>query len=49
MKLYEVNEALENLLLLLEPDPETGEVSADFDAVLADINALQMEKSRILE
>ena len=49
MKLYEVNEALENLLLLLEPDPETGEVSADFDSVLADINALQMEKSRILE
>lgn len=49
MKLYEVNEALENLLLLLEPDPETGEVSADFDSVLAEINALQMERSRILE
>lgn len=49
MKLYEVNEALENLLLLLEPDPETGEVSADFDSVLAEINALHMERSRILE
>ena len=49
MKLYEVNEALENLLLLLEPDPETGEVNADFDSVLAEINALQMERSRILE
>lgn len=49
MKLYEVNEALETLLMLLEPDPETGEVTADFDSVLADINALQMEKSRILE
>ena len=49
MKLYEVNEALENLLLLLEPDPETGEITADFDSVIEEINSLQMERSRILE
>ena len=49
VKLYEVNEALENLLMLLEPDPETGEITADFDSVIEEINSLQMERSRILE
>lgn len=49
MKLYEVNTALENLLLSLEPDPETGEITGDFDSVIEEIEALQMERSRILE
>jgi len=49
MKLYEVNEALENLFLTLEPDPETGEITGDIDSVMNEINALQMERSRILE
>lgn len=49
MKLYEVNEALENLFLSLEPDPETGEITGDIDSVMAEIDALQMERSRILE
>ena len=43
MKLYEVNEALENLFLSLEPDPETGEITGDIDSVMDEINALQME------
>lgn len=49
MKLYEVNEALENLFLALEPDPETGEITGDIESVIEEINALQMERSRILE
>jgi len=49
LKLYEVNEALENLFLSLEPDPETGEITGDIDSVSTEINALQMERSRILE
>ena len=28
MKLYEVNQEIEELMRQLEPDPETGEVSA---------------------
>ena len=49
MKLYEVNEAIQSLLLQLEPDPETGEIAMDDDAILAELNGLQMERSRILE
>ena len=49
MKLYEVNEAIQSLLLQLEPDPETGEIPMDDDAIIAELNGLQMERSRILE
>ena len=48
MKLYEVNEAIQSLLLQLEPDPETGEIAKDDDAILAELNGLQLERSRIL-
>ena len=47
MKLYEVNEAIQSLLLQLEPDPETGEIPMDDDAIIAELNGLQMERSRI--
>ena len=34
LKLYEVNEAIQSLLMQLEPDPETGEICMDDDAIL---------------
>lgn len=48
MKLYEVNRAIEELALKLDPDPETGEVAATED-ILNELDTLQMERSRILE
>lgn len=48
MKLYEVNRAIEELALKLDPDPETGEVTATED-ILNELDTLQMERSRILE
>lgn len=41
MKLYEVNQQLEELLAKLEPDPETGEILVDDDSIFAEIDALQ--------
>ena len=49
MKLYEVNQAITELLMKLEPDPDTGEVAATADDVLQQLDALQMKKSEILE
>ena len=48
MKLYEVNQAIEELLTQLDPDPETGEVTATED-ILLELDSLQMERNRILE
>ena len=48
MKLYEVNQGIEDLIAMLEPDPETGEVTAA-DEVMEQLHALEMERSRILE
>lgn len=48
MKLYEVNAAIQELLLMLEPDPETGEVAAT-DDIIEQLNHLEMERSAILE
>ena len=47
MKLYEVNQAIEGIFELLV-DPDTGELLPD-EALLAQLDALQMERSRILE
>lgn len=47
MKLYEVNQAIEEIFSLLT-DPETGEVIPD-EALLARLESLQMERSQILE
>lgn len=47
MKLYEVNQAIEGIFEMLV-DPETGEILPD-ETLLAQLDALQMERSRILE
>ena len=47
MKLYEVNQAIEDIFGLLV-DPETGEVIPD-ESLMAQLESLQMERSRILE
>ena len=47
MKLYEVNQAIEGIFEMLV-DPETGEILPD-ENLLMQLDALQMERSRILE
>ena len=49
MKLYEVNRQIEDLMLQLEPDPETGEIPANEDEVIARIDELAMRKEDILQ
>ena len=49
MKLYEVNQQIENLLTQLEPDPETGEIPANEDEIIAQINALALKREDILQ
>lgn len=49
MKLYEINDAIESLLAALTVDPETGEVPADVDDVIAQLDALSMERTAVLE
>ena len=49
MKLYEVNQQIEDLILQLEPDPETGEIPANEDEIIARINELGMKKKDILQ
>lgn len=48
MKLYDVNRQIEELLARLEPDPETGEIPADEDELIAQLNELAMERKDIL-
>ena len=47
MKLYEVNQMIEGIFEQLV-DPETGEIGEN-EALLAQLDSLQMERSRILE
>ena len=49
MKLYEVNQQIEALLRQLEPDPETGEIPANEEEIIAQINALALKRTDILE
>ena len=49
MKLYDINQQLETLILALEPDPETGEIPANEEDILAQINSLAMERMDILQ
>ena len=49
MKLYEINSELTALLDRLEPDPETGEVPADYEEIISEINALTLRKEEILQ
>lgn len=49
MKLYEINTSIQMLLEQLNPDPETGEVTADTDSIIEQLNSLQLERSAVLE
>ena len=49
MKLYEVNAAIQSTLDRLDFDPETGEIGENTEAVLDELDALEMERDRILE
>ncbi len=49
LKLYEVNQQLEELLIQLEPDPETGEVPANEEEILEKINTLALKREDILQ
>lgn len=50
MKLYEVNQAIEEAFSRLDFDPETGEIGENVDdEVWAELDTLQMERVRILE
>ncbi len=48
MKLYEVNEAIENIFEQLV-DPETGEVLSDSEELMERLDTLQMKRTEILE
>ena len=49
MKLYEVDRTIEELMRLLEPDPETGEIPANEDEIIAQIQNLSMDRMDILK
>lgn len=49
VKLYEINAAIAELTDLLDFDPETGEIGENFDIVMAQIDALNMERQSVLE
>ena len=49
MKLYEVNQQIEDLLNQLEPDPETGEIPANEDEIIIQINTLALKREDILQ
>ena len=49
MKLYEVNMAIQAALDRLDFDPETGEIGENTEAVLQELDSLEMERDRILE
>ena len=49
MKLYEVNQQIEDLLTQLEPEPETGEIPSNEDEIIAQINTLALKREDILQ
>ena len=49
MKLYEVNAEIEALLESLAPDPETGEVPANEDEIVARLHAMTERRMSILQ
>ena len=49
MSLYEINAEISELLVMLEPDPETGEVPENEDEVIQRINELALQRTDILE
>ena len=49
MKLYEVNQLIEDLMVQLVPDPETGEIPDNEDELIEQINSLAMKREDILQ
>ena len=49
MHLYEINEQIALLVQQLEVDEETGEILASSEDIVRQLDALDMERSRILE
>lgn len=49
MKLYEINAVIAQLVDQLDVDTETGEVGENYDAVMDQIHALDMERTSILQ
>ena len=49
MKLYEINEAIAQLTDQLDFDPTTGEIGENFDTIMAQIDALNMERQSVLQ
>ncbi|NLV84130.1 MAG: hypothetical protein GXY60_06170 [Spirochaetales bacterium] len=49
MKLYEINVSIAQLVDQLDVDTETGEVGENYDAVMDQIHALDMERTSILQ
>ena len=49
MKLYEINQEIQALMLEIEPDPETGEIPWNEDEIIDRINTLIMEREDILQ
>ena len=49
MKLYEINQQIAELIDRLDIDYETGEIGENTEAVMAQINALDMERKSILQ
>ena len=49
MKLYEINAAISQLVDQLEIDEESGEVSNNTEAILEQLNSLNMERQSILQ
>ena len=49
MHLYEINTEIALLMQQLEVDEDTGEILTSSEAILQQLNALDMERSRILE
>ena len=43
MKLYEVNQQIEDLMVQLEPDPETGEIPANYKRLPANLSIFKKE------
>ncbi len=48
MDLYEINQAIETIFDQMT-DPETGEIVMDSEELITQLNALQMERHRVLE
>ena len=49
MKVYEVNQQIDALLQMLEPDLETGEIPSDEEEIIARIHDLAMKREDILQ